>query len=68
MRIHSNHLNINKFEKDFSSLIRLREDKETVINDVVARVNAVKADIVTFLRNVDEIEDEEVQKYCRSAA
>ena len=68
MRVYSRTLNVSKFEKDFSSLIRLREDKETVINDVVARVNAVKADIVTFLRNVDEIEDEEVQKYCRSAA
>ena len=61
-------MDVKRFEKDFSSLIRLRDDKDTVIKDVIARVNAAKADIVTFLKNVDEIEDEKVQKYCRYIA
>lgn len=60
MRVYSRTLNVRKFEKDFSSLIRLRDDKDTVIKDVIERVNAAKADIVTFLKNVDEIEDEKV--------
>ena len=68
MRVYSRTLDVRKFEKDFSSLIRLRDDKDPVIKDVIARVNAAKANIVTFLKNVDEIEDEEVQKYCRRAA
>ena len=68
MRVYSRTLNVRKFEKDFSSLIRLRDDKDTVIKDVIERVNAAKADIVTFLKNVDEIEDEKVQKSCRRAA
>ena len=68
MRVSSRTLDVRKFEKDFSSLIRLRDDKETVINDVVARVNAAKANIVTFLKDVDGIEDEKVQKSCRCAA
>ena len=67
MRVYSRTLDIRKFEEDFSSLIGFRK-KESVIGDVVARINLAKADIVTFLRNVDEIEDEEVQKYCRCAA
>ena len=68
MRVYSRALDVRKFEKDFSSLIRLRDDKDTVIKDVIARVNAAKADIVTFLKNVDEIEDEKVQKCCRYIA
>ena len=53
MRVYSRTLNVRKFKKDFSSLIRLRDDKDTVIKDVIERVNAAKADIVTFLKNVD---------------
>ena len=68
MRVQSHHLNTRKFEIDFSSLIGFRNDKENVIRDAVARVIAAKADIVTFLKNVDEIEDEKVQKRCRCAA
>ena len=68
MRKYSNTLDVRKFEKVFSSLIRLREDKEAIIKDVVARIEAAKADIGTFLKNVDEIEDKKVQKCCRYAA
>lgn len=70
MKIYTRTLDINKFKKDFSSLqnIRGREDKELVLNDVIARIEAVKSNIVDFLKDVDNIEDEKVQKCCRLAA
>ncbi len=49
-------------------MIRLQDDKETVLKDVLARVDAANADIPTFLKDVDDIEDEKVQKCCRRAA
>ena len=68
MRVYSRTLDIKQFEKDFSSLIGSRKDKEAVLNDVITRINAANADIATFLKNVDEIEDKSVQGYCRCAA
>jgi len=70
MKIYTRTLDITKFKKDFSSLqnIRGREDKESILNDVVARIEAVKSNIVDFLKDVDNIEDEKVQECCRRAA
>ena len=70
MKIYTHTLDINKFKKDFSSFpkIRGREDKELVLNDVIARIEVVKSNIVDFLKDVDNIEDTEVQECCRRAA
>ena len=68
MRVYKHTLDIVEFEKDFSHLIRFRDDKETVLNEVLARVNATDAKISTFLKDVDSIEDKEIQQCCRCAA
>ena len=68
MRVCKYTLDIDKFERDFSFLIRLRDDEETVLKDVLARVNAAKSNITAFLRDVDSIEDEMIRESCRSAA
>lgn len=71
MRVYSHTLNIRTFEKDFSHLLNtfnIWDNQEPIIKDVLERVSLAKADIHTFLRDVDSIEDEEVRKCCRSAA
>ena len=68
MRVFKHTLDIKQFEREFSNLIRLQDDKENVLKDVLARVDAADADISTFLKDVDSIEDEKVRKFCRCAA
>lgn len=67
MRIHTNKLDINKFKKDFVTLYR-GKDKEQVLDRLVELINESDCSIPSFLRKVDLIENEEIQKICRHAA
>lgn len=67
MRIHTNKLDINKFKKDFVTLYR-GKDKEQVLDRLVELINESDCSIPSFLRKVDLIENEEIQKICRHSA
>lgn len=67
MRIYSNTLDVDKFKKDFVTLYR-GNDQEQVLDKIVELVNESEGSISSFLRKVDSIENEKVQKLCRQAA
>ena len=67
MIIHSNKLDVNKFKKDFVTLYR-GEDKEQVLDRIIELISESDGSISSFLRKVDSIEDEKIQKRCRHAA
>jgi hypothetical protein len=62
MKIHTNRLDINKFKEDFDTLYS-GEHKEQILN-----INQLDYSISSFLRKVDLIENEDIQKSCRHAA
>jgi hypothetical protein len=68
MNVQSYTLDIDKFIEDFSSLIRSRDDRGTVLNDVTARIDVAKSSITTFLKETDSITDRDIRNCCRSAA
>ena len=57
MNAHSYTLDVDKFIEVFSSLIRSRDDCETVLNDVTERIHATNSSITTFLKDTDNIID-----------
>ncbi len=67
MIIHSNKLDVNKFKKDFVTLYR-GEDKEQVLDRIIELISESDGSISSFLRKVDSVEDEKIQKRCRHAA
>ena len=74
MKVHTNKLDINKFKEDFKTLYRGRTlvekygDAEQVLDTIVGLINESDCSIRSFLRSVDCIDGEEIQKYCRHAA
>lgn len=68
MNAHSYTLDVDKFIEVFSSLIRSRDDCETVLNDVTERIHATNSSITTFLKDTDNIIDREIRYCCRCAA
>lgn len=70
MKVHTNKLDINKFKEDFETLYSRYEDgdAEQVLDTIVVLINESDCSIRSFLKSVDNIDGEEIQKYCRHAA
>ena len=78
MKIYSNTLNVERFKKDFSKLYseakRLcrREwsypDVDSLLDDILQRIEEVKGNISSFLKNLDSLDDSKVQIWCRHAS
>lgn len=65
------YLDVAKFKSDFLRLcanFRTFDEDENILNDIVEKINHVDCSAVAFLKNIDSIEDKEMQMVCRCAA
>lgn len=68
MKINSSYLDKNRFERDFTSLYRETDESRSLLDSILERISACNLSAASFLRDIDSIEDEDVQECCRMAA
>lgn len=68
MNTYSTFIDANKFQKDFTHLYFGADEDVSLMKNLLEILNESNLSAKDFLKNIDSIEDEKVQKCCRMAA